>query len=73
MLSGKLNIYHDTYKNQQIRAMAWITNTTEDDPQILEEMFWPNPEELKRHNRMNKEAKIWMKKFRLAEAIERKK
>ena len=41
--------------------MAWITNTVEDDPKILEEMFWPTPDEIKRNHRMNLEAKNWMK------------
>ena len=45
MLSGKLNLYQDSEKNKKIRMMAWITNTVEDDPVILEEMFWPTPEE----------------------------
>ena len=29
--------------------MAWITNAEEDDPEILEEMFWPTPDELLRN------------------------
>ena len=45
MLSGRLNFYQDSEKNQKIRQIAWITNTTEDDPKKLEEMFWPTPEE----------------------------
>ena len=61
MLSGKLNLYHDSEKNKKIRQMAWITSTVEDDPVILEEMFWPTPEERIRNDRLNKEAKQWMK------------
>ena len=37
--------------------MAWVTNTVEDDPKKLEEMFLPTPDEVTRNNRMNKEAK----------------
>ena len=60
MVSAKLNINHDSNKNQKIRQMAWITNTVEDDPKILEEMFWPTPQEIKRNNRLNAGAKKWM-------------
>ena len=41
--------------------MAWITNTVEDDPEILEEMFWPTPEEILRNEQLNAEAKKWLK------------
>ena len=61
MLSGKLNLHHDRDKNQKIRQMAWITNTVEDDPEILEEMFWPTPEEILRNEQLNAEAKKWLK------------
>ena len=71
MLSGKLNIYHNSEKNMKIKQMAWITNTEEDDPKILEEMFWPTPEEIKRNNRLNAEAKKWLKDFRQTEKINR--
>ena len=64
MLSGKLNIYHNSEKNMKIKQMAWITNTLEDVPKILEEMFWPTPEEIKRNNRLNAGAKKWLKEFR---------
>ena len=47
--------------------MAWITSTVEDDPKILEEMFWPTEAERKTFERKNKLAKEWMKKFRKAE------
>ena len=71
MLSGKLNMYQDSEKKEKIRQMAWITNTLEDDPQILEEMFWPTPDEVKRNNRLNRAAKQWLKEFRKNEKIER--
>ena len=67
MLSGKLNIYHDSDKNQKIRQIAYITNTIEDDPKILEEMFWPTPDEIKRNNRKNAEAKKWLIEYRHSE------
>ena len=57
MLSGKLNLYQDTEKNKKLRQIAWLTNTVEDDPKKLEEMFLPTLEEEKRNFRMNKAAK----------------
>ena len=71
MLSGKLNLYQDSEKNKKLRQIAWITSTEEDDPKILEEMFWPTPEEVERNNRLNAGAKKWMKEFRKGE-IERR-
>ena len=61
MLSAKLTINHDSAKNQKIRQMAWITNTVEDDMEILEEMFWPTPEEIIRNRKMNQASKKWLK------------
>ena len=52
--------------------MAWITNTVEDDPNILEEMFWPTPQEIRRNNRLNEGAKKWMKEFRKDQIEKRK-
>ena len=46
MMSGQLNLTHDTVKNQKIRQMAWITSTIEDDYATLEDMFWPTDDEL---------------------------
>ena len=57
MLSGKINVYQNSKKNEKLRQIAWITNTVEDDPKKLEEMFWPTPDEEKRNNRLNKAAK----------------
>ena len=71
MLSGKLNLYQDSKKNEKLRQIAWITNTVEDDPKILEEMFWPTPDEEKRNNRLNKAARQWLREFRQGE-IERR-
>ena len=67
MLSGKLNLYHDSEKNEKLRQIAYITNTVEDDPKKLEEMLWPTPEEIKRNNRLNDAAKKWLKDYRVAE------
>ena len=67
MLSGKLNLFHDSKKNEKLRQIAWITNTVEDDPKKLEEMFWPTPEEIKRNNRLNNAARKWLKEYREAE------
>ena len=67
MLSGKINLYHDSKKNEKLRQIARITSTVEDDIKKLEEMFWPNPEEIERNNRLNDAARKWMKEFREAE------
>ena len=45
MLSGILNLYQDSKKNEKLRQIAWLTNSVEDDLKKLEEMFWPSPEE----------------------------
>ena len=71
MLSGKLNLYQDSEKNEKIRQMAWITNTMEEDPKKLEEMFWPTPDEIKRNNKLNKAARKWLRDFRIAFIQER--
>ena len=71
MLSGKLNLYQDSEKNEKLRQMAWITNTMEEDPKKLEEMLWPTPDEIKRNNRLNKAARKWLRDFRQAEAKKR--
>ena len=31
MLSSKLNLYHDSVKNEKLRQIAYITNTVEED------------------------------------------
>ena len=64
MLSSRLHIYHDSEKNQKLRQMAWITNTIEDDPQVLEEMFWPTDEERKIFRKKNADALAWLKEHR---------
>ena len=53
MLSGKLTLCHDSVKNMKLRQIAWITNTIEDDKEILEEMFWPTKEEIIRNKKRN--------------------
>ena len=40
--------------------MAWITNTIEEDPEVLEEMFWPTEKERKKHKYLNFQAKKWL-------------
>ena len=67
MLSGKLNINHNSEKNQKLRQIAWLTNTIEDDPEILEEMLWPTPDELIRNHKMNMAAKKWLMESRQLE------
>ena len=66
MLSGKLNLYHDSEKNMKLKQIAWITNTVEDDLKKLEEMFWPTPEEILRNIRLNDAARKWLKEYREA-------
>ena len=57
MLSGKLNLYHDSVKNEKLRQIALITSTIEEDKSILEEMFWPTKEEIKKNKVKNKAAR----------------
>ena len=45
MLSGKLNLYHNSDKNQLLKSYAWITSTIEDDKDKLESMFLPTEKE----------------------------
>ena len=52
--------------------MAWITNTVEEDMEILKDMFWPTRDERKSFNRKNAEAKKWMEKFKKAEKARKK-
>ena len=53
--------------------MAWITNTVEDDKQVLEEMFWPTEKEMKKNLIKNAAAKKWLKDSRVAEKLTREK
>ena len=70
MLSGKLNIYHDSVKNEKLRQIAWITNTIED-KEIIEQMFWPSKDEIIRNKRMNQQARQWLIDQRLIESKRR--
>ena len=60
MLDGKLNLNHNSKKNEKIRQMAWITNTVEDDKQKLEEMFWSTEKEQETNKMKNDAAKQWL-------------
>ena len=53
MLSGRLNLYWKSDKNQQIKLMKWITCETEESFDKLEEMFIPNEVELAEFNKLN--------------------
>ena len=64
MLSGKLNLYQDSVKNETLRQIAYITNTIQD-KQYLEEHFWPTKSELSRNKRKNKAARQWLIDHRL--------
>ena len=59
MLSGKLNLYWNSDKNQKIKFIKWITCETEESFDKLEEMFIPNDEELAQFNKLNESAKAW--------------
>ena len=46
MLTGRLNIYWNSNKNEQIKMMKWITCETEESFDKLEEMFIPTASEI---------------------------
>ena len=57
MLTGRLNIYWNSNKNEQIKMMKWITCETEESFGKLEEMFMPTASEIKNFEQMNESAK----------------
>ena len=59
MLSGKLNIYWNSDKNQKIKLYKWITCETEESVNLLEEMFIPNEEEMAQFKKLNDSARAW--------------